>query len=238
MNSDRILCSYINEALCSTDSVAGNRHSLDDSVGVTFKNGTVHECTRVTFVGVAAYILLIRNGNDSTSHLPLSACGESTASASAKSGFAYNIDNLLRRHLCNYLFESLVTVFFEVIIDVLGIYNTAVAKCNTMLLLIEVCLIVGNDAVGSLCLFINILLNDAVIYKMFLNYLLDVIRAHHRVECSLGIYYHDRTESTETEASCSYNLYMIVNTFFLYLFFKLVGNLHASGRGTACTAAN
>ena len=59
LNGNRVLRTNIYATLGSADSIAGNRHSLNQRVGVALENGTVHECARVALVGVTANILLV-----------------------------------------------------------------------------------------------------------------------------------------------------------------------------------
>jgi len=53
LDSQRIFCLNINEALLSTDNVCHYSHALKDSVGVAFKDCPVHVSTGIAFVSVA-----------------------------------------------------------------------------------------------------------------------------------------------------------------------------------------
>ena len=73
-------------------------HCLKDGVGVALEEGTVHECARVTFVGVADHIFLFADtalGSD----LPLQAGGETRTAAAAETGLLDLGDDLLGGHL-------------------------------------------------------------------------------------------------------------------------------------------
>ena len=59
VDSQRVFSTDINQTVGSTDGIAADGHSLDDAVRVTFHDGTVHERTRVAFVGVADDVHLI-----------------------------------------------------------------------------------------------------------------------------------------------------------------------------------
>ena len=84
VNGNGIFGTDINVTFIGTDGIAGNGHSLQDCVRVAFQNRTVHESSRVAFVGVTYNVLLV--GCILSGEAPLKTCGESSASSSAKTG--------------------------------------------------------------------------------------------------------------------------------------------------------
>jgi hypothetical protein len=103
---------------------------------IAFKDGTVHECTRVAFVGVAADIFLIC-GISLCEH-PLASCREACAAAAAKSRIKKDFNDVIRGHFRQNFSECLIAARSDVFIDILRVDDTAVPKGDTMLLLIEV----------------------------------------------------------------------------------------------------
>ncbi len=114
-------------------------------MGIAFKNGSVHECTRVTFVGVAAYILLICIGNEGSCQFPLLSGRETCTTTSAKSGCQDGVDNLLRSHLGKNFTKCLITVNSDIFINVFRIDYTTVTKSDTLLFLVETGLCQRNN---------------------------------------------------------------------------------------------
>ena len=62
-----------------------------------------------------------------------------------------------------------------------------------------------------------------------------VFGRHLRIESSLGIHYHNRTERAKSETTGFYNQNVVYSQFFKTLF-KLLDNLQRMRRSTACTA--
>ena len=78
------------------DSISHDRHAFNDCMRVTFQNGTVHECTRVAFIGVADDILFI--ARLILFELPLDTGRETGTAAAAQTGSLDNINDFLRFH--------------------------------------------------------------------------------------------------------------------------------------------
>ena len=65
---------------------------------ITFQYGTVHECARVTLVGVTADILLVRIV--ALGQLPLESGRETGAAAASQTAVQKNLDDIVGGHLC------------------------------------------------------------------------------------------------------------------------------------------
>ena len=242
MNSDGILGTNVYVTLICTDSICGNRHSLDQCVGVTLKDRTVHERTGVTLVRVTSNVLL----NLATvvgSELPLQTRGESAASASAKTGIQNGLDNLVGCHLGQSLMQREVTVHSDILLDILGVDNTTVTKGYTVLLLIEHGLAQGSGL--SLCLALCVAglvvyeaLDDTALHQVLVNDLRNIINRYSAVEGTLGIHDHNGTESAKTEASGHNDLDLIFKALSLEFLRELVAKSGTTGRSTSCTTAN
>ena len=108
---------------------------------VAFEHGTVHECTGVALVSVAAYIFNISIRHDVACELPFHTGREAAAASAAQTGIEDFLNDLLRCHRGQHLVECPVAVSADVFIDVFRIDQTAVAECNTVLLCIECCFV-------------------------------------------------------------------------------------------------
>jgi len=240
LNCDRIFCTNVYPTFVSADRVSCDSHSFYYCMGVTFENGTVHECARVTFVGVTYNVLLV--GNGSLCELPLTTSGESAAAATAKTGIENGLNNVVGSHFLQNLSECEVTVHSDVFIDLFGVDYTAVTESNSLLLLVE-----GSIAERSLYILfflfiagivVNKTFNNTTLEEVFGNDFRDIIGSYHAVEGAFGIYDHDRTESTKTEAAGHNDLYFFFKTLHFKLFSELVCERTAAGRSTTGTAAN
>ena len=77
--------------------VACNGHGFQYGMRVPFQNGTVHERTRVPFVGVACHVL--HRAFRSCRKGPLLTGREACAASASEAGILYALDNVLRSHL-------------------------------------------------------------------------------------------------------------------------------------------
>ena len=140
MNRDRILRADVDKAFVCADSVACDSHCLKNCVGVALKNGAVHECARVALIGVAAYVLFAGAAHGK---FPLETRGEAGAAASAEAGIEQSLNNVLAAHLRQHLCQRKVAVHGDILVYLLGVDNAAVAKRNSLLLLVERGLVKG-----------------------------------------------------------------------------------------------
>ena len=103
---------------------------------VSLQEGTVHECTRVTLVGVADYIFLLAYaalGCD----FPLKSGRETCAATATETGLLDFLNYLGGSHFSEALSESGIPVAGNGFLNVLRIDETAVAESYTELLLVE-----------------------------------------------------------------------------------------------------
>ena len=133
---DWILCTNVDITLICADCVSGNSHCLQHAVRVTFQNGTVHERTRVTFVGVTAYVLL-NLSSVAASEFPLLSGWESGTATASQSAVQYYLNDIVRRHLSQGTTQCFISASSDIFIDILRIDHSAVAKCDTGLSVVE-----------------------------------------------------------------------------------------------------
>ena len=160
-------------------------------MGIALKNGTVHECARVTFVGVTYNVLLV--GCILSGEAPLKTCGESSASTASESGILNDLDNLIGRKFGQALCKSLIAVHSDIFFNIFRVNNTTVTKRNSVLLLVEIGFIQRLDIILMNCLFIEKSLDHTALEKMLLDDFGNVLDLNLAVETALGIYDHDRT---------------------------------------------
>src|SRR5262249_17246277 len=53
LDRQRIFCADIDKSAVSSDCVSRNRHSLEHPLRVALEHAAIHECARVTFIGIA-----------------------------------------------------------------------------------------------------------------------------------------------------------------------------------------
>ena len=58
VNSDRVLGTNIEISVLRADAVTCDHHTLDNRKGITFEDGTIHECAGVTLVTVTDNVLV------------------------------------------------------------------------------------------------------------------------------------------------------------------------------------
>ncbi|MBA7587716.1 hypothetical protein ES708_29751 [subsurface metagenome] len=97
----RVFGSDVDIALGGADSVGGDSHPLDNSMGVAFHGAAVHKSPGVALVGVANHVFLV--ARRLVAKLPLLAGGKAGPSPPPQTGALDLVDNLLRTHLRQYL---------------------------------------------------------------------------------------------------------------------------------------
>ena len=210
-------------------------------MGITFQYGTIHKCTRVTFVSVTDYVFLrsfIRCAQS-----PLTSCGESAAASAAKTRVCHALDNVFRSHFRKSLAKSCIAVHGNVFFDVFGIDHTAVTQCHTLLCLIETslgksCLYMRVRFHYCICIIVYKTLYRTSLQQMFFHDLRNIIYRNTAVECAVRIDNDNRTQGTKSETSGLDQLDLAFQVKILNLCFKFRADLRAAGRCTSGTAAD
>ncbi len=194
---------------------------------VTLEDGTVHKCTRVTFVCVAANILCDALSSVTGSELPLQTCRESAAATATETGINDFLDNCIRISLLGKdLTKSLITIMSDILINILRVDVTAVTKSNTHLLLKEVAIISRS----ILCRCSTVMLRShktlyiTALQKVLAYDLSNILRCYAIVHNAFRINYNDRTLGAKAEASCLYYFYFFFKSLSRNLLFKLLEN--------------
>ena len=195
---------------------------------VTLKDGTVHKCTRVTFVCVTANILCDALASVTGSELPLHTCRESAAATATKTGLNDFFDDLIRISLLGKdLTKSLITVMSDILINIFRVDVTAVTKSDTHLLLKEVAVICRSllGSLGTIVLRSHETLYITALKKVLANDLCNILRCYAIVHNAFRIDNYDRTLGAKAEASCLNYFYFFFKSLSRNLLFKLLENL-------------
>ena len=102
---------------------------------IAFQYGTIHERSRVALVSVAADILLICLV--CCRKFPLQASRESCSATSAKSAVQDHLDHFFRLHRGKNRAKRFISARTDIFLDILRIDHAAVAKRDSVLLLIK-----------------------------------------------------------------------------------------------------
>ena len=236
VDSQRILGTDVDETLGGADGVAADGHSLDDAVGVTLEDGTIHEGTGVTLVGVADDVLLV--GLVLGAEAPFHTGGEAGAATAAEAGLGDLVDNLLRGHLGQALGQSLVAATGDALLDVLGIHKAAVAQGDTDLLAIEVHVLrvadvllvlgVGVEQLGDFTTLDDVLVDDT----------LHILGFHLGVEGVVGHDLHDGALLAEAKAAGLDDLDVVLQALLSEDLVEIVDDLEAVAGFASGTAAD
>src|SRR5699024_9574966 len=99
----------------------------------------------VALVGVTADVFLLVDRSSGKGPFP--AGGETSAAPASQAGVQDDLDDLFRGHLGEDLTQRLVAVHADVLVDILGVDDTAVAQGYTVLLFIKIGVVEGFDGV-------------------------------------------------------------------------------------------
>ena len=203
---------------------------------ISLQNGTVHKCSRISFVCVAADILLIRL--ICRRELPLQAGGETGAASASQTAVQQDLDHIFRLFLCQHNAKSLVATGSYVFFNIFRVDHTAVSQSNPVLFFIKIRLIERSNFVCFCCLFIEQAGHNSSFQKMFRHDLRNVILLYHGIKSTFRIYNHNRSQSAQAETAGLYHADFLGKPLGRNLFFQSVNNSLASGGGTSCSAAD
>ena len=199
VDRQRIFRPAIDVALMGADRLGGDDHPFQNRVGVRFQDAAVHEGARIPFVGVAENILHV--SRRSGGKFPFHARGEPRAAAAAQTRDQDLLNDLIRRHFGQGLDHAGIAVPGDILIDFLGVNESAVAE-NTKILKGEKGDVLHrrNDSGGDRFA-IEQPLQHTTLDEMLLDKLGDIGGFDHHVDDALRIDDHDRPHRTETVAA-------------------------------------
>ena len=135
MYGERIFCTDVYQAFGGSDGVSAQSHCLNNRMGITFHDWTIHKCSRISFITIADYITdLFRL----TRYLwPFSSRRKSCSASSTKACICNRLNHCFRSHFKHSFFERLICSYRHCILNMLCINMTAVSQHQTGLLGIE-----------------------------------------------------------------------------------------------------
>src|ERR1035438_9922256 len=130
-NCERILRPDVDNALSRTHRVSANDHPLQQRMGIAFDFIAVHIGAGIALVGVADEIFRVRFRL--SQELPFIAGEKAGAATSTQPGRFDLFDHAFRASIDQYLVECLVTTDGDILLDVFGIDQSAIAQDNLLL---------------------------------------------------------------------------------------------------------
>ena len=224
LNSHGIFCTDVDVALLSTAGIAGDGHGFQNGMRVALKDGSVHECARVTFISVAADVF--HGSHLSGCGFPLDAEREACAASSAEHCILHRVHNVLGVHVVQTLSQSLIALDSDILLDVHGIDETAVLESDLHLLGIEGVIFKRVSDLGSVCFSSKKTFHRLSAHYVGVPDLFHVLRLHVGVHDLIGIGDHERSLGAKAHASCGDKLYLRPETVFFDLFLKVFIDAH------------
>ena len=234
VDRDGILRAHVEVAVLRADGVARDHHALDDSQGVAFEDGAVHERAGVALVAVADHVFLIALGV--VGELPLPAGGEARAAAAANAGGQHFVDDFLAAHAQRAL-QALERAHAQRFVDVLGVDDAAAVQGHAALLLVEVDVVLLGDLLAGAGLHVQQALHDGAAADVGVDDLFDVFDLHQAIQGILGIDLHEGTLGAEAEAAHQVHGDLVGHALGGQDFVELLGDLPGMVGETAGTAA-
>ncbi len=134
-DGERVLRAAVDVALGGVDREGGDRHALEDAVGVALEDAAVHERPGVALVGIADDVLLraLRLGDGG----PLEGGRVARPAATAETAAGDLLADLGGGHLGQHPLERLVAAPLDVVVEALGVHPADVLGRDAELALEE-----------------------------------------------------------------------------------------------------
>jgi len=116
----------IDDASSGADGIAGYNHPLQHRVRISLQQAAVHECARVSLIGVANQVFYI--SRFLAGSVPLEPGGKAGSPAPFQTGNLDFLDYLLGGHLVKGFLEGLVPTTIYIVLDRFRIDGAAVAQ--------------------------------------------------------------------------------------------------------------
>ena len=234
LDGDGVFGADVDVALLSADAVAGDGHGLNDAVGVALQYGAVHEGAGVALVGVAADELHPVGGDGVVGELPLPARGEAGAAAATEAGGQNLVNDLLGRNFFGQdAAQGGVAVHADVLVNILGVDDAAVAQSDAQLVLVESGLGQAGGGAALVALHVEQPLDDTALDDVLGDNLGHVSRGDLGVAGALGVDHDDGAHGAQAEAAGLDYLGLLGHALGLQLTLKGLDDLQAVGGGAA-----
>ena len=132
LDRQRVLRTHVDDRLPGADCIRADEHALDQVVRVALNNCAIHERTGVALIRVADEGLF-RTGCTARG-IPLEPCWEAGAAAPFQAGDLDLLNHLFGCHRGEHLFNGLIAVICQIVVNIFRIDNAAVPQCNPRLL--------------------------------------------------------------------------------------------------------
>ena len=131
VHRQRIFGAHVDDALGGAHHVAADDHAFQQRVRIALDLVAVHVGAGIAFVGIADDVLLV--GHGLAQELPLVAGEEAGAAAAAQLGGLDLLDHHLRVGVDQHLVQRLVAADGDVLLDIVGVDQAAVAQHDLLL---------------------------------------------------------------------------------------------------------
>ena len=234
VNGQGIFRPDIDESLPGPDGIPAECHGLDNAVGITLHDASIHESSWVALIGIAHHIFLI--GLRACREAPFASCGEAAATTAAQPRLLYDIDDIVGAAIHQAVGQSHIAITGDIFKDVFRIDESAIAQGHALLLAIKVHVLGVADMAPALGVGIEQPLYPLAAHDMFVDDLLHILLPHLGVEGVVGNYFHDRALFAESEAAGADHVDLLGESMFGHLLTQpLIDALTARGM-TACAA--
>ena len=199
----RILGPAIDVAFAGPDGAAGDRHALQQRVGIGLQQGAVHKRAGVAFIGVGHDVFWPSSGVARKS--PFFSSGKSSAAAAAQSGSGNLLNDVLWLHRAQRLGQAGVSAHRQIPLDSGGVDHAVVRQHHAALFSVEGDFFGGGAGMAGLLILVQQPLDDAAGQHCLPPYLGDVFLFDALVENVAGIDDHQRTAFTEAVAAGAFD---------------------------------
>ena len=211
LHRDGVLRPDVDIALAGPDGIARDGHGLDDTVGVALQHAPVHEGPGVALVRVAADIFLYL-APFPAGKAPLQSGGEACSAPAPQAGVQHDLDHLVRRQFGQALLQCRIAVPGNVLVNVLGVDDAAVAQGNAQLLLVELCLLQAADCAGGLVLVVEQAVHPAALEQMLTDDLRHVLHMDMAVDRALREHCHVGPAGAQPQTAAPHHLDLFTQT--------------------------
>jgi len=171
-------------------------------------------------------------------HLPLAPGGEACAAAAPEPGGQDGVDDLLRGLLSEGAAQGLIAAGADVLVNVLGVDDAAVAQRDAELILIELGFGEAGHLLGGVPLLVQQPLDDAALDDVLGDDLRRVVRGHVGVKSPLGIDEDHRAHGAQSKTAGLDHPCLLLHALGLQLPLKGLNDLGTVGGGAAGAGAD
>ena len=174
---------------------------------VALHNGTVHECTGISFVGVTNHVFDIRLLF--VGKFPFQSRRETATATSAKSRTFDNINNVRRLFVKQAIGQCKVSFTGDILFNIFGIDKTTVTQCDAELFPVEIHVFGVADGMFRFRIYIQQPFDSSSSDDMLVDDFFRIFGSDLGVKGIIRDNFHDRTFFTEAEAAYGDDFYFV-----------------------------